>query len=96
MKCRIFVTTIAIALVASITALAAPKEKGKGGAGLLPAPIVQKLSEDQKKQYDALLAEAKGGDAEKMKEARKKAIELLTEEQKAELKKLAGAHGKKK
>ena len=67
MKCRIFVATIALALVASITALAAPKEKGKGGGGLLPAPIVQKLSEEQKAKYDAILAEAKGGDAEKMK-----------------------------
>jgi len=100
MKCRILVTTIALALIASITALAAPKEgkgKGKGGGGLLPPPIVQSLSAEQKTKYDAIVAEAKdaAGDKEKLMPLRKKAMELLTDDQKAELKKLAPAHKKK-
>jgi len=98
MKCRMFVTTIALLLVASIAAVAAPdKGKGKGGGGLLPAPIVEKLTPEQKAKYDAILKDAKAahGDQEKMKEFRKKAIDLLTDEQKAELKNLS-AKGKGK
>lgn len=90
MKCRMLVTTIALALVASLTAFAAGEKKGKGGGpSLLPPPIVQKLSDEQKTKYDALLKEAKGADAEKIKELRKKAMDLLTDEQKAEMKKIA-------
>jgi hypothetical protein len=98
MKCRIFVTTIALALIASISVFAAEGKKGKGGGGLLPPPIVEKLSADQKTKYDAILAEAKEahGDKDKLKELRAKAFDLLTDDQKAEAKKLQGAHGKKK
>ncbi|MCX7887622.1 MAG: hypothetical protein N3B01_10280 [Verrucomicrobiae bacterium] len=101
MKCRMLVTAIALALVGSLTAFAAGEKKGKG-PGLLPPPIVEKLSADQKAKYDELLKEAKGADPDKIKELRKKAVELLTDDQKAEYKKImaeakakAGGKGKK-
>jgi hypothetical protein len=96
MKCRIIVTAIAVALVASVSAFAAKGEKGKGGGGLLPPSIVQSLSAEQKTKYDAILAKAKDaqGDKEKMAAARKDAIAILTDDQKAELKKLAPPKGK--
>ncbi len=110
MKCRMFVTTVALALCAAVGALAADKPgKGEGrphhGPGLLPPPIVEKLTADQKAKYDAILADYQkamqdaAGDKEKMKTARKdaheKAIALLTDDQKAELKKLGPPPGKR-
>jgi ABC-type phosphate transport system substrate-binding protein len=102
MKFRMLVTTIALALIASIAAVAAPKEgKGKGGGGLLPPPIVEKLSDEQKAKYKDILAEAKEahGDKEKMKAISKKLQDILNADQKAELKKWREEHagkGKKK
>ncbi|GEM_PF-3677180 len=97
MKCRIFVTTIALALIASLSAFAAKGEGRKGGGpSLLPPPIVQKLSAEQKTKYEALVKDAKGADEAKIKDLRKQAQALLTDEQKAEMKNLAAKGGKGK
>ena len=111
MKYKVIITAIALAIVTGLTVQAEdqpatpPKHEGHGGhhMGLLPPPIVEKLSADQKTKYDAIVADFKndmknaGDDKEKkmsiMKEARKKAIDILTDDQKAELKKMREQHG---
>lgn len=111
MKYRMIVTTLALALIASITALGADKPaKGEGkphGFGLLPPPMVEKLTADQKAKYDTILADYQkdakaardAGDKEKGMTIRKAAFEkvqeILTDDQKAELKKMREAHGGK-
>ncbi|MBM3858864.1 MAG: hypothetical protein FJ395_04355 [Verrucomicrobia bacterium] len=97
MKCRIIVTAIAVALIASVSAFAAKGEgKAKGAGGLLPPPIVEKLSAEQKTKYEALCEKAKGakGDEAKMNELKKEARALLTPEQKAEMQKAGAGKGK--
>jgi len=85
----------------SSTSISAPAARipGKGrGGGLLPPPIAEKLTADQKTKYDALVAEAKDarGDKEKLKDYRKKAVDLLTDEQKAALRAFPPPHSKQR
>jgi hypothetical protein len=99
-------TMIAVSLALTGTSFAAEKGKAKGGGGLLPAIILQKLSADQKAKYDGIVADyqkevkAAAGDKDKAlaarKDANKKVQAILTDDQKAELKKLAPAKPPKK
>ena len=111
MKIRMLVTALAVALITGISASAQDKPAGKPGheghrpMGLLPPPMVEKLTADQKAKYDAIVvdfqkdikAAKESGDKEKMgatfKTYRAKVDEILTDDQKAELKKMREAHG---
>ena len=143
MKHRMLIVSLALTAVvigsSAITVSAQDQPAGKPGheghhrpmMGLLPPPMVEKLSADQKTKYDAIVADFKtaaapihekmkaaheAGDKEAMKDlykevmpihkaAMEKVEQILTDEQKAELKKMReehahdngagkGAHGK--
>ena len=110
MKHRILISAIALAVItcgSSVITVRAedqsatpPKYGGRHGKseGLLPQPALEKLNltADQKAKYDAIVADFMTAAAPMRKAAMEKVEQILTAEQKAELKKMREEHARDK